>query len=175
ASDDIDFLSAYGSDLRQEVVRFFASMAAYGRATDWYEIHGVMGPDEYHDAYPGRDEPGLNNNAYTNVLTAWVLQRALDALNVLPEERRTELRERLALTREEITRFEDVARKMYVPFHDGVISQFDGYAALAELGWAGSRERYGDIRRLDRILEAEGDTPNRYKASKQADVLMLFY
>ncbi len=29
--------------------------------------------------------------------------------------------------------------------------------------------------RLDRILEAEGDTPNGYKASKQADVLMLFY
>jgi alpha,alpha-trehalase len=28
---------------------------------------------------------------------------------------------------------------------------------------------------LDRILEAEGDTSNRYKASKQADVLMLFY
>ncbi len=175
ATDDIDFLSAYGAEIMLEVARFFASLAAYERSTDRYEIHGVMGPDEYHDAYPGRDEPGLNNNAYTNVLTAWVLQRALDALSVLPEERRTELREQLALTREEITRFEDVARKMYVPFHDGVISQFDGYADLEELDWAGYRERYGDIRRLDRILEAEGDTPNRYKASKQADVLMLFY
>src|SRR5690606_38573437 len=35
--------------------------------------------------------------------------------------------------------------------------------------------RYGDIQRLDRILEAEGDDPNRYKLSKQADVLMLFH
>ena len=35
--------------------------------------------------------------------------------------------------------------------------------------------RYGDIARLDRILEAEGDSPNRYQLSKQADVLMLFY
>ncbi|MDZ7828544.1 MAG: glycosyl hydrolase family 65 protein [Halofilum sp. (in: g-proteobacteria)] len=35
--------------------------------------------------------------------------------------------------------------------------------------------KYGDIQRLDRILEAEGDSPNRYKVSKQADVLMLFY
>jgi trehalose/maltose hydrolase-like predicted phosphorylase len=104
-----------------------------------------------------------------------VLRRALDALALLPEDRRVELRERLALTREEITRFEDVAHKMYVPFHDGVISQFDGYADLEELDWAGYRERYGDIRRLDRILEAEGDSTNRYKASKQADVLMLFY
>jgi trehalose/maltose hydrolase-like predicted phosphorylase len=31
------------------------------------------------------------------------------------------------------------------------------------------------IQRLDLILEAENDTPNRYKLSKQADVLMLFY
>ena len=62
-----------------------------------------------------------------------------------------------------------------MPFHDGVISQFEGYGDLAELDWDGYRERYGDIRRLDRILEAEGDTVNRYQASKQADVLMLGY
>jgi hypothetical protein len=58
---------------------------------------------------------------------------------------------------------------------DGIISQFEGYDALEEFDWDGYRERYGDIHRLDRILEAEGDTPNRYKVSKQADVLMLFY
>ena len=65
---------------------------------------------------------------------------------------------------------------MSVPFHDeGVISQFEGYEALEEFDWDGYREKYGNIERLDRILEAEGDTPNRYKVSKQADVLMLFY
>ncbi len=36
-------------------------------------------------------------------------------------------------------------------------------------------KRYGNIQRLDRILRAEGDDPNRYKVSKQADVVMLFY
>ena len=40
---------------------------------------------------------------------------------------------------------------------------------------AGYRQKYGDVQRLDRILEAEGDTPNRYQVSKQTDVLMLFY
>jgi trehalose/maltose hydrolase-like predicted phosphorylase len=34
---------------------------------------------------------------------------------------------------------------------------------------------YGNIGRLDLILESEGDTTNRYRVSKQADVLMLFY
>ncbi|TDC17017.1 glycoside hydrolase family 65 protein [Actinomadura bangladeshensis] len=175
ATGDAEFLAEYGTETMLEIARFFADLAVYDRSTDRYRIRGVMGPDEYHDAHPGRDEPGLDDNAYTNVLTVWVLRRALDALALLPEDRRVELRERLALTREEITRFEDVAHKMYVPFHDGVISQFDGYADLEELDWAGYRERYGDIRRLDRILEAEGDSTNRYKASKQADVLMLFY
>ncbi|HWM02554.1 MAG TPA: hypothetical protein VNP92_09480 [Actinophytocola sp.] len=45
----------------------------------------------------------------------------------------------------------------------------------ALLDWDAYRTRYGDIGRLDLILEAENDTTNRYQASKQADVLMLFY
>jgi trehalose/maltose hydrolase-like predicted phosphorylase len=65
---------------------------------------------------------------------------------------------------------------MFVPFHDdGIISQFEGYEELQELDWDAYRERYGNIQRLDRILHAEGDDPNRYKLSKQADAVMLFY
>jgi trehalose/maltose hydrolase-like predicted phosphorylase len=170
------FLSAYGAEMLLEIARFWASMASYSHALDRYEIRGVMGPDEYHDGYPDRDEPGLDNNAYTNVMAAWVLCRALDTLGLLPEHRRTELTERLGLRQEEIDRWEEVSRKLRVCFHDGdIISQFEGYDELEELDWEGLRARHGNIRRLDRILEAEGDTPNRYKASKQADVLMLFY
>jgi trehalose/maltose hydrolase-like predicted phosphorylase len=65
---------------------------------------------------------------------------------------------------------------MFLPLQgDGVISQFEGYEALREFDWDAYRTRYGNIQRLDLILEAENDTPNRYKLSKQADVLMLFY
>jgi trehalose/maltose hydrolase-like predicted phosphorylase len=65
---------------------------------------------------------------------------------------------------------------MFVPFHDdGIISQFEGYEKLRELDWEDYRTRYGNIQRLDLILEAENDSANRYKLSKQADVLMLFY
>ncbi|GAA3188616.1 hypothetical protein GCM10020255_086450 [Rhodococcus baikonurensis] len=46
---------------------------------------------------------------------------------------------------------------------------------MTELDWADYRSRYGDIGRLDLILEAEGDSPIHYKASKQADILMLLY
>jgi trehalose/maltose hydrolase-like predicted phosphorylase len=63
-----------------------------------------------------------------------------------------------------------------VPFHgDGIISQFEGYDALREFDWQTYRTRYRNIQLLDLILEAENDSPNRYKLSKQADVIMLFY
>lgn len=173
---DLAFLSAHGAEMLLEIARFWASIASFNPALDRYEIHGVMGPDEYHDGYPDRDQPGLDNNAYTNVMAAWVLCRALDTLDLLPDHRRVELAERLGLRRQELDRWEEVSRKLRVPFHDGdIISQFEGYGDLEELDWEGLRRRHGNIRRLDRILEADGDSPNRYKASKQADVLMLFY
>ena len=68
-----------------------------------------------------------------------------------------------------------MAGRLHVPFHDGIISQFAGWDALEEIDWDDYRARYGNIGRLDLILEAEGDSTNRYKLAKQADVLMLFY
>ncbi|HSJ18137.1 MAG TPA: glycosyl hydrolase family 65 protein, partial [Solirubrobacterales bacterium] len=175
-TEDDEFLAFYGAEMFVEIARFWASIATYNRAIDRYEIRGVMGPDEYHDAYPEADRPGIDNNAYTNVMAAWVLWRAPRMLDELPVQRREELTRILGLRREELERWDHVSRRMLVPFHDdGVISQFEGYGDLEELDWDRYRERYGNIQRLDRILEAEGDSVNRYKASKQADALMLFY
>ncbi|MGD0312598.1 MAG: glycosyl hydrolase family 65 protein [Acidimicrobiales bacterium] len=173
---DIEFMANYGAEMILEVCRFWASIARFDPALDRYEIVGVMGPDEYHDGYVGAAEPGLANNAYTNVMAVWVLCRGLDMVDLLPEPRRSELFGRLSLDEAEIAHWDDVSRKMRIVFHeDGVISQFEGYEELAELDWDSYRDRYPDISRLDRLLEEEGDTPNAYKASKQADVLMLFY
>jgi trehalose/maltose hydrolase-like predicted phosphorylase len=43
------------------------------------------------------------------------------------------------------------------------------------LDWDSYRQRYGNVQRLDRILEAKNDDVHRYKPSKQADALMLLY
>jgi trehalose/maltose hydrolase-like predicted phosphorylase len=171
-----EFLHVFGAEMILEIAVFFASIAHYDPDRDRFEIHGVMGPDEYHDGYPDADSPGLNNNAFTNVLAAWVADVALRVLDELVEDRRAELRESIGVSDEDVGRWADMRHKMFVPFHDGeIISQFEGYERLEEFDWDGYRRRYGDISRLDRILEAEGDTPNRYKVSKQADVLMLAY
>ncbi|MFB6835756.1 glycoside hydrolase family 65 protein [Streptomyces sp. NPDC056361] len=175
ATGDRGFLHSAGAETLLEIARYWAGAASLDPSSQRYRILGVVGPDEYHDAYPDRTTPGIDDNAYTNATAAWVLARGLDLLDELPAARRSELRERLSLDDAELDRWEDVSRRVHVPFHQGVVSQFEGYGDLAELDWEAYRARYDDIRRLDRILEAEGDTVNRYQASKQADTLMLGY
>ncbi|MFW6154895.1 MAG: glycoside hydrolase family 65 protein [Planctomycetota bacterium] len=173
---DIDFLAYHGAEMILEIARFWASLARYDDQRGRYTICGVVGPDEFHTKYPDTDELGLNNNAYTNVMASWCLQRAADVLDAIPDRRRRELMEDLGIGDETLEHFDRISRKLFVPFHDGgIISQFEGYEQLEEFDWDRYRREYGDIQRLDRILPAENDTPNRYKASKQADVLMLFY
>jgi trehalose/maltose hydrolase-like predicted phosphorylase len=176
ATDDSEFLYFHGAEMLLELARFWASVAEWNPRLRRYEIKKVMGPDEYHTGYPDQPEPGLNNNAYTNLMAVWVLCKGLEVLGLLPDERRQELMEALRLEPSELAHWEEVSRKMRLVFHeDGVLSQFEGYEQLQEFDWEGYRARYHDIQRLDRILEAEGDSPNRYKLSKQADVLMVFY
>lgn len=176
---DMEFMRLYGLEMLIEIARFWSSISTYNRALDRYEVCGVMGPDEYHESYPEADRPGLDNNAYTNLMVVWVLMRTLTAVGEVAEREREFLRERLDVSDEELARWEDISRRMRVVFHDTpdgvVISQFERYDELRELDWQGYRRRYGDIQRMDRILEAEGDSANHYKVSKQADVLMLFY
>lgn len=176
ATGDMEFMATNGAEMILEIARFLAGITTYNPALERYEINGVMGPDEYHDRYPDAEEPGLNNNSYTNVMTVWVLSTAIRALKLLAPKRRADLTETIGLTEEETEHWEDIIHKMRVVFHDGgIISQFEGYDELEELDWDRYRSKYGDIQRLDRILEAEGDTTNRYKVSKQADAVMLFY
>jgi len=175
-TDDWEFLSFYGAEMILEIARFWASATSYNPEKERYEILHVMGPDEYHDQYPDAGYPGLNNNTYTNLMVVWIFCRALEILDMLSDDSRTELREIMHISTTEAELWDDISRKMFIPFHDkGIISQFEGYEALREFAWDGYRQKYGDISRLDRILETEGDSTNRYKLSKQADVLMLFY
>jgi len=176
ATDDADFVREHGAEIMLEIARFWASIAHFNPERDRYEIHGVMGPDEFHEKYPGAAEGGLRNNAYTNVMVAWIADTAQRVLAMLPDSRRAALIDRLGLGDDEIAAWEGMSRKMFIPFHgDGIISQFEGYEDLEELDWEGYRAKHGNIQRLDRILRAEGEDPDDYKLAKQADTVMLFF
>jgi HAD superfamily hydrolase (TIGR01509 family) len=173
---DVEFLHSYGAEMILDIAKFWSSIATSNNERVRYEIRGVLGPDEFHDACMDSSTPGVNNNAYTNVMAVWVLCRALNVIDLLPEQRRIELTTRLDVSADELARWNEISRKMYVPMDDeGIIRQFEGYENLRELDWERYRTRYGNIQRLDLILEQEGDSANRYKLSKQPDTLMLFY
>jgi trehalose/maltose hydrolase-like predicted phosphorylase len=93
-----------------------------------------MGPDEFHEKYPDTDKAGLKNNAYTNVMVAWLLDKALLVLEqLLPEARREEMMNRLHLSKQELDRWEHITFRMTVPFlteSPGIIAQFDGWEDL---------------------------------------------
>ena len=178
ATEDRDFLIDYGAELFCEIARFWSSLSKR-RPDGRFNIDGVMGPDEFHTSYPRVDpaiEGGLKNNAYTNVMVSWLLSRVFDVLDLIPSDKRRRLCERLELKEEELDRWREISGNLAIAFHDdGIITQFEGYDELREFDWEGYRRKYGDLQRLDRILETEGEDPNCYKASKQADVLMIFY
>lgn len=177
ATGDLQFLSFYGAELLLEIAKFWASKVHYNEASQKYEIHNVVGPDEYHTSYPGAEKPGLNNNAYTNFMAVWCLIHAKEVVEKLNTRRSKELMEILKITEEDLARWDTISRNMFIPFiqQDKIIEQFDGFEKLKDLDWEKYRSQYGENIRLDRILESEGDNVGNYKAVKQPDVLMLFY
>ncbi len=173
---DEEFVNEYGMEMLIEIARFWAEIAQLEEQDGRYHIRQVVGPDEFHTQYPDSEDGGLDDNAYTNIMTAWLLHKTTNTFKHRPETVKQEMHRRLNFEESELELWDDIVRKMYVPIRDdGLIEQFSGWMELEELNWNEYRSKYGNIRRLDRILKAEGISPNRYKAIKQADVLQCFY
>ncbi|WP_211327931.1 glycoside hydrolase family 65 protein [Kushneria sinocarnis] len=173
ATGDRTMLAGEGGELLLEIARFWASMAQYDDSLQRYVIRGVLGPDEYHDAYPGRETPGFDNNAYTNVMAVWTLSQACDVMDQLLPEEAAALCDRLTITPDELTHWDHVSRHMYIPFiGTEVISQFEGFEKLAS---PPAMVFSTDHPRADWWLASQGRSVDEYQLTKQADVLMLLY
>lgn len=174
--EDQDFLDNHGAELFLEICRFWASKATCNEEIGRYEIARVMGPDEFHEKYPGSKEGGLKDNTYTNLLVSWAFERAFDLLNKMNSSARNVLREKIQLTDAELDHWREIGQQLYISLsEDGILEQFDGYFELEELDWEYYQNKYDNIHRMDRILKAEGKSPDAYKVAKQADTLMAFY
>lgn len=172
---DQAFQQNEGAEIILEVARFWGSIARHDAKEDRFDIAGVVGPDEYHTAYPGADEPGLRNNTYTNVMAAWTLARALELLGRLPVEARTLLERRLGIDAAELRHWDRVSRRLRVEFSaDGTLLPFAGFERLLPLS-PEELEAEAPGKRPDWLMEARGDDINRYRLAKQADTLVLPY
>jgi len=173
---DFGFLLRYGAEMILSVARFWGSLVKYDKTDGRYHTRGVMGPDEFHEKLPKSNRPGLTDNAYTNLMIVWTLLKAQEVIKLLPEGYKNRLIKKIKLEQKELLRWDDIVHKMNLIVNDqGIISQFEGYFKLKELDWEGYRAEYDNIHRMDRILKAEGKSPDEYKVAKQADTLMIFY
>jgi len=169
---DISFLKQYGARMIFEICRFWASKSKFNENTGRYHISEVMGPDEFHEHLPGTEKGGLTDNAYTNIMVAWLFGKAEQIAGIF-----NNIKEVLPdFEADELQNWQNIALKLNLVINkEGIIAQFDGYFDLLELDWDAYRQKYDNVYRMDRILKSEGKSPDAYKVAKQADTLMTFY
>jgi trehalose/maltose hydrolase-like predicted phosphorylase len=175
-TQDRDFLTHYGMEMLLSIAAFWISKADYDQANGRYNISGVMGPDEFHENYPNSTTAGLKNNAYTNIMVAWLF----DTITTL----RAQMPQAAFQAAAQAAQFDSTAEQALTTISHqltleinrrGIIAQFEGYFNLPTLDFQAYRQKYGDIARMDRILKAESKTPDAYQVAKQTDALMAFY
>lgn len=173
---DIPFMDACGLEILVEITKFWISITKYDNDLGRYSIDGVMGPDEFHEAYPGAKHGGIRDNAYTNMMVAWLFGKVQELLAALPAKTVNNIKKKTGLTAELEEKVKQIKQQLYLEIdQEGVIAQFAGYFDLEEVDWEYYRNKYEDVQRMDRILKAEGHSPDGYQVAKQADSLMIFY
>ncbi|MEZ5000532.1 MAG: hypothetical protein R2744_05475 [Bacteroidales bacterium] len=83
---DTGFMKEYGVELLFDICILVVKVQT-GKESGRYHIDRVMGPDEYHEKIPGNKEGGLTDNAYTNIMVAWMMDRAVAIRAALPAEK----------------------------------------------------------------------------------------
>ncbi|MGH2450690.1 MAG: glycosyl hydrolase family 65 protein, partial [Candidatus Limnocylindria bacterium] len=164
ATADDEFLFEMGAEIILETARYWASRASLG-ADGGYHIARVIGPDEYHE--------GVSDNAFTNVMARWNLERALEVaswMERLDPVRWRRLGRRLAIGAADLGRWREVAARLVDGFDPGrrVYEQFAGFFGLEEVPLSEIAERPVTA---DIVLGRERTA--RSQVVKQADVLML--
>ena len=174
-TDDEAFMNDYGMEMLLEISRFWISKCILNE-DGRYSIKKVMGPDEFHERHEKSKEGGLKDNAYTNIMLAWLLEQTMTVFGKLKEGTKEKLKTGLSLASVEFKHWEEIRHKLNLVIDkEGVIAQFDGYFDLEELDWDYFKTKYKNIYRMDRLLKAEGKSADDYKVAKQADTLMTFY
>jgi trehalose/maltose hydrolase-like predicted phosphorylase len=164
ATGDQAYLLAEGAELLVELARFWASRAERGADGRWH-VRGVIGPDEYHE--------GVDDNAYTNQLAAWLLTRVAELtawLAVRHPDRWASLQAALELDDDEPAGWQEVAAGLVDGLDPatGLIEQHRGFDQLEAVDLSAFEPRTTTME----VLLGWGRL-GRLKLVKQADVVLL--
>jgi kojibiose phosphorylase len=164
ATGDEAYLLAEGAEILLELARFWASRAERGTDGRWH-VRRVIGPDEYHE--------DVDDNAYTNQLAAWLLDRAVELAGWLRErhpDRWRSFQAALDLQDGEPAGWRAVATGLVdgLDPHTGLIEQHHGFHQLQAVDLAALEPRTTTME----VLLGWGRL-GRLKLVKQADVVLL--
>jgi kojibiose phosphorylase len=168
ATDDVEFMLDCGLEMLLESARFWASRVTHNKRLRRYEIHHVIGPDEFHE--------DVNNNAFTNAMARWNLQVARTAYHSLRRKqpaRVARVARQVAIERGELESWRQIADKMWIPSSTdgGILESFEGYFSRKKLPRPALNGHYLPHFPKRLPLSKIGTT----QFIKQADVLMLLH
>ncbi len=188
---DVQFRSM-GMEMVLEICRFFSSICECDSATGKYSIDGVMGPNEFHE---GKKKRGVKDNAYTNIMLAWIFEKVEHFVAEVKVSGPAELEEaylNMGISAQEMenayAHWRNIRQNLALNLNpDGAIANHsewfdlkgpDEVRGLKVLLGGNEQDLYSvvyDRGRADRRLRAVGMDPDDYQIQKQADTLMAYY
>lgn len=129
ATGDSSVLDEGGAETIIECAGFYYSLLLRKAGGDKYELHDVIGPDEYHER--------VNNNGYTNRMAKFTFDMAVKVLD-LTDSLKAATKDRI-FSKYPVHRlrqkYADASEHIYMPGpgEGGVIEQFDGYMKLEDV------------------------------------------
>ncbi len=166
---DWDFMLNYGAEIAFEVAQFLVSHIYFKKDKQRYEFIRLLGPDEYHE--------NVDNNAYTNYLAKYALEKAVQIFGRMQSEAPnllSELLERLGYDETVLDDWVDIVELIFLPEPDPktrLIEQFDGFFQLEDITPADLRQRLIDP---EEYWGWPAGIAIEAQVLKQADVLQLF-
>ena len=188
---DVQFLDT-GVEMVLDICRFFTSMCERDPQTGRYSIDGVMGPNEFHE---GKKKNGVRDNAYTNIMLAWTLEKAeklVTAVKAAAPHALEAAYRNIGVTEKEMANsydyWQNIRRQLSLHVNaEGVIANHtDWFGLKGPDDVKGVKiEQDGKVQdlfsivydpgRSDRRIRAVGMDPDDYQVQKQADTLMAYY
>ena len=163
ATGDRQFYRDMGAELIIAAAQYYADRVDYDADRDEWAMNCTMGPDEIHG--------GIRNNAFTNHLVRWNLERALQAVDDLQaDDRWAAVNRRCKVKPDDLEQWHRIAAGLPTLYDKrrGFHEQFEGYFKLPD-------------KKIDRSMtkmEYTGPVQHSFKPTKvaqQADTMVMYY
>lgn len=162
---DDEFMRDHGAEIVLDGARFWASRVEWQQETGRYEIHHVIGPDEYHE--------DVNNNVFTNRMARWHLEAAQQVwgwLSAQHPDRARALAGALHLDAAAFERWQHVIDHLYIPFDSArqIHIQYDDFFDLEPVDVLAFEPRVASLQTVFGF-----EAVQHLRIIKQADVVMM--